>query len=82
MLKRGIAVAGAAAALLVAGSAPAQAASCVTEPTYDPAVPTPQSVLGFPLGIGQPQPVTSEQILRDLLRALRGQGVRLRAAVL
>jgi hypothetical protein len=64
MLKRGIAVAGAAAALLVAGSAPAQAASCPTEPTYDPAVPTPQSVLGFPLGIGQPQPVTGEQIVR------------------
>ena len=26
-------------------------------------MPTPQSVLGFPLGIGQPEPVTSAQIL-------------------
>ena len=26
-------------------------------------MPTPESVLGFPLGIGQPQPVTSAQIV-------------------
>ena len=64
MFGRGIAVVAAAVALLAIGGAPAQAASCPTEPTYDPAVPSPQSVLGFPLGIGQPQPVTSEEILR------------------
>ena len=52
-----------AVAVLVPASASAQAApACPATPTYDPAVPTPQSVLGFPLGIGQPQPVTSAQI--------------------
>ena len=58
--------------LVAAGSAPAGAqelrgqppASCPTPPTYDPGVSTPQSVLGFPLGIGQAEPVTSEQIFR------------------
>ena len=53
----------AAVGLLVAGSAPAQAASCPTAPTYDPAVPTPESVLGFPLGIGQTRDVTSAEIV-------------------
>src|SRR5215217_3698856 len=68
---RSLAVAVAVAVALVAAwSAPAGAqelrgsptAPCPTTPTYDPAVPTPQSVLGFPLGIGQPEPVTSTQI--------------------
>ena len=63
MLKSGIAVVAAAVGLLVAGSAPAQAASCPTAPTYDPAVPTPESVLGFPLGIGQTRDVTSAEIV-------------------
>jgi hypothetical protein len=40
MMKRGIAVAVGAAAVLAIGSAPAQAASCPTQPTYDPAVPS------------------------------------------
>jgi hypothetical protein len=52
-------------AVLLPGSASAaQTAPCPTTPTYDPAVPTPQSVLGFPLGIGQPAPVTSGDIFR------------------
>ena len=54
--------AAAAVAVLAFGGTSAQAASCPTQPTYDPAVPTPQAVLGFPLGIGQPDPVTGEQI--------------------
>ena len=62
MFKRGITAAAGAAALLAFGGAPAQAASCPAQPTYDPAVPTPQAVLGFPLGIGQPDPLTGEQI--------------------
>jgi hypothetical protein len=55
-----------AVAVALPGSAAAhkQAPSCPTAPTYDPAVPTPESVLGFPLGLGQPQPVTSEQIFQ------------------
>lgn len=69
---RSIAVAVASVALVAGSCAPAGAqelrgsptAPCPTTPTYDPGVPTPQSVLGFPLGLGQPQPVTSEQILR------------------
>ena len=69
---RGIATAATAVVLVAAGSAPAGAqelrgqppAPCPTSPTYDPGVPTPQSVLGFPLGIGQADPVTSEQIVR------------------
>ncbi|MGZ8650258.1 MAG: hypothetical protein ACXW08_16785 [Solirubrobacteraceae bacterium] len=69
---RSIAVAVASVALVAGWSAPAGAqelrgsptAPCPTTPTYDPGVPTPQSVLGFPLGLGQPQPVTSDQILR------------------
>ena len=68
---RSIAVAATTVALVAGWSAPAGAqerrgsptAPCPTTPTYDPGVPTPQSVLGFPLGIGQPQPVTSAQIL-------------------
>jgi hypothetical protein len=68
---RSIAVVGASVALVAGWSAPAGAqerrgsptAPCPTTPTYDPGVPTPQSVLGFPLGIGQPEPVTSAQIL-------------------
>ncbi len=55
MLKRGLAAAAAAVAVLAFGGTSAQAASCPTQPTYDPAVPTPQAVLGFPLGIGQPR---------------------------
>ena len=58
-------------ALVAAGSAPAGAQeprgkppACPTDPTYDPSVPTPESVLGFPLGLGQQQPVTGEQIVR------------------
>jgi len=57
MLKRGIAVAG--------------AASCATEPTYGPAVPTPDGLHA-----------DEHPFARDLLRAPRGQGVRLRAVVL
>lgn len=55
-------------AVLLPGSAGAAqtAPSCPATPTYDPAVPTPRSVLGFPLGIGQPQPVTSAQIFQYL----------------
>ncbi len=67
---RSIAVAGTTVALVAGWSAPAVAqerrsppAPCPTAPTYDTRVPTPQSVLGFPLGIGQPQPVTSAQIV-------------------
>jgi len=63
---RGIVAMAASMALVAAWSAPAvaQLPSCATAPTYDSRVPTPQSVLGFPLGIGQPQPVTGEQIVR------------------
>jgi Zinc carboxypeptidase len=63
---RGIVAMAAAVALAAMWSAPAVAqppSSCPTAPTYDSRVPTPQSVLGFPLGIGQPQPVTSAQIV-------------------
>ena len=62
---RSIAVAGTTVALVAGWSAPAvaQPPACPTAPTYDTRVPTPQSVLGFPLGIGQPQPVTSAQIV-------------------
>ncbi len=62
---RSIAVAGTTVALVAGWSAPAvaKAPACPTAPTYDSGVPTPQSVLGFPLGIGQPQPVTSAQIV-------------------
>ena len=65
-LVRGIAVMASVMALVATWSAPAvaQSPSCPTAPTYDSSVPTPQSVLGFPLGLGQPQPVTGEQILR------------------
>ena len=64
-LVRGILVVAAAMALAAVWSAPAvaQQPSCPTAPAYDSRVPTPESVLGFPLGIGQPQPVTSEQIV-------------------
>jgi hypothetical protein len=52
-------------AILAIGGGTAQAAvSCPTTPTYDPAVPTPQAVLGFPLGLGQADPVTSAQIVQ------------------
>lgn len=64
---RGIAAVAAAVGLLAVWSAPAGAqapASCPTAATYDSRVPTPQSVFGFPLGIGQPEPVTSAQIVR------------------
>jgi hypothetical protein len=65
---RSIAVAGASVALVAGWSAPAVAKPklppCSTTPAYDSRVPTPQSVLGFPLGLGQPQPVTSAQIVR------------------
>ena len=65
-LVRGIVAMTACVALVAAWSAPAvaQPPPCPTVPTYDASVPTPQSVLGFPLGIGQTEPVTSEQILR------------------
>jgi hypothetical protein len=57
--------------LLAAGAAPAAAQtarppSCSPSPTYNPAVPTPQDVLGFPLGVGQPRDVTTEEIRRYL----------------
>jgi hypothetical protein len=59
------AVAALTVAVLMPATASAKAAPpCPTTPTHDPAVPTPQSVLGFPLGIGQPQPVTSAQIFQ------------------
>ena len=44
----------------VAPAAFAQA-SCPTTPTYDPSVPTPESVIGFPLGRGQPIVVSTAQ---------------------
>ena len=64
-LVRGILVVAAAMALAAVSSAPAvaQQPSCPTAPAYDSRVPTPESVLGFPLGIGQTQPVTSAQIV-------------------
>ena len=79
---RGIATAATAVVLVAAGSATAGAqelrgqppAPCPTSPTYDPGVPTPQSVLGFPLGIGQTDPVTSEQIVRYVQAVDAGVG--------
>ncbi len=36
--------------------------ACPTKVTYDTTVPSPQSVFGFPLGIGQTDPLTTAQI--------------------
>ena len=50
-----------------AAAATTQGVACASEPTYDASVPTPQSVLGFPLGMGQARVVTSEESDRYLL---------------
>ena len=64
MAFRRIVLATAFAAALAGGASPvaaAETAACPTSPTYLPTVPTPQSVIGFPLGLGQPLTVSTAQ---------------------
>ncbi|SCL55524.1 M14 family zinc carboxypeptidase [Micromonospora yangpuensis] len=85
-------LAGAAAVILLAGTAPVLASgpanattdpsSCVTDPSARLAsVPSPESFLGFPLGVGQQRVVTGEEA-GNYLAAVAGASKRVRTGVM
>ncbi|MEV0157682.1 M14 family zinc carboxypeptidase [Micromonospora sp. NPDC050686] len=64
-----------------AGAAP-ESAGCVTDPNARlSTVPSPESGLGFPLGLGQERPVTNDEI-RDYLRAVDAASDRVVSGVM
>ncbi|MFI7523512.1 M14 family zinc carboxypeptidase [Micromonospora globbae] len=65
-----------------AGARPPSPARCTTDPGARlPGVPSPESVLGFPLGTGQDRPVTTDEI-RTYLHAVDGASDRVVTGVL